>query len=259
MSNYEQNIEALSRIEDSFIGTQVYAPDRADQTIIEKSSSAFMDAPRLQNGFQEIAFSPAELVPGASKAQLIGRVVLMPNRALDALSPAIIIPKNNGFELSMLDQPYDIGVGMTKGIHFGISVKAQTATNSFGEHGKGSFEVGHFSSVLLGVRDDNARGALLSPDHGATDAVVRNDMASALSSSDLLAAKYKSVNLSSGDTRRMKAYWHPTLDSEDGPITGNFQGALRVMLGGAVLQLGDKGVDTAMRLVDAAMNGAPRS
>lgn len=205
-------------------------------------------------GLYELAVAPHELK--GIYAPLIGRMVLMPNIAKQELSPAVIMPHGNDFELTMLDVPYDTQVGLSDGYKFALSAQAQTRTTGFGGHGNaGPLESGHFGTLLVGARDKGVGSNIVTNGDTATHRVIQGGVANTMQSVDMLPVGYRSRVLPAAETRKITLFWHEGLDGATGPEAADYPNAVRLMLGAGVAALGVRGLDKARQLVDYAREG----
>jgi hypothetical protein len=86
----------------------------------------------------------------ATEALYLGRTLLMQDRATMVYTPVVITKKIDAhahtkpgeaskvdYYLSRIGQPFVPEIGVTKGIHLGVSLAAQTLSGEFGGHGDG--------------------------------------------------------------------------------------------------------------------------
>lgn len=245
------------QLSDSFERAQQAFDHKIDPTnhatlIQSQSVSSFRDQAHTERGdFRRL---PAELLPN-----MVGSVLLFTNRELGAFSPGVISPhyQANHYSVSMLSQSYDPRIGITDGIRFALSTKAQTQVASFGNHnGRGSFEAGHFSTVLVGTRSSQVANGLAEHGDKATHAVINSGIPEQMSKLDMLALEFKTRVVSSDDLLRLTAFWHPSMETADGSASANYPNAVRLMMGAAVHAIGKKGREDAQILVNSAIIGA---
>lgn len=201
----------------------------------------------------------------------VNRALLMRNPQLGVLSPAIITkdPEHDGeFQITMLNQPYDPEVGFSGGMHFGISVKAQTRVEGFGGHGSdGGLEQGHFGAVILGGGDDRIANSLVSDGDAATHHILAGSVPETSKKtggiSETMASKGMldipqpmTQPLPSDRPVLLRTYWHHKLEGDNGPLGGDFPGAVRLMQGAGVRAIGLDGLERARSLVDDSIRGA---
>lgn len=253
------------RFSDSFaaaqeaLGGRIEVVDRSDLVVAQPDAARdlLMAGTPNRQGFYELQVSGQELRGNPVFRHLLGRVVLMPNRQLHALSPAIITAgEQQDYTVTMLNQPFVPDVGFTPGQHFGLSVKAQTRTAGFGGHGvAGGYEAGHFSTVLVGSRERSVGQAIVRAGDLATHQVISAGVPEAMSQTDMLAVPYRSARVPANSQAKMAIFWHPALDDERGPAAGDYPDAIRLMLGAGVAAIGQRGLDDAQRLVEHATKG----
>jgi len=204
--------------------------------------------------FTRLDISMYELRTNPELGSIIGRVVLMQNRRLQAFSPAIIMSVSQGYELTMLDQPFDPKVGFTEGQHFGLSAKAQTRTVGFGGHeGAGAFEAGHFGTLLVGAQNTQVGDAIRQYGDRTADAVIGSGIPEAMQQAAMSPITYLTSHLAAADRRKLPIIWHPALDTEAGPASGDYPNAVRLLLGAGAVALGQRGLQNAKLLVDDAV------
>jgi len=210
-----------------------------------------------QQGFYAVELTGHLLRNDPRVARVLGRIILMPNKRLGALSPAIITRGQEAdYDITMLDLPFATKAGFTAGQHFGLSVKAQTRVEGFGGHSRaGAFEAGHFSTVLVGTRDESLAQNIMKSGDAATHQVIGRGVPEAMAETDMLNVPYRTVRLSADNHANLAVFWHPALDTEKGPASGDYPDAVRLMLGAGVAVLGQRGLDDARRLVDYATEG----
>lgn len=202
----------------------------------------------------EVTLAPIQLK--GHHAALIGKIMLVPNTLRQELSPGVIMPHGEDFELTMLDVAYDTKVGLTDGYKFAISAQAQTRTAGFGEHGiAGPLESGHFGTLLVGARSEKIGSKIIDSGDAATHGVINKGVAPAMQSVDMLPVAYRSRILPASETRKLKLYWHQGLGTENGLESADYPNAVRLMLGAGVAALGMNGLDRARKLVDYARQG----
>jgi|GEM_PF-2032326 len=227
----------------------------------------------VDNGDEENKFFPVTIdtqyLRDDTSKLFVNRVLLMHNPRLGVLSPIIITkdPEHKGeFQITMLNQPYDAKIGFSKGMHFGVSVKAQTRVAGFGGHGQaGGFEQGHFSGVILGGSDNRIANSLVSGGDAATHDILAGALPDAPRKtggiSETMAAKGmldipEPITQPLPDKVLLQTYWHHKLEGDDGPVGGDYANATKLMLGAGVRALGAAGLERARLLVDDAVRGA---
>ncbi|HVV26216.1 MAG TPA: hypothetical protein VHC21_04270 [Candidatus Saccharimonadales bacterium] len=281
-------IEHFDTYEKSFEDAQVMFEGRLDMA--DRSQAVFPASGResvefmvdngqeavdfaVDNGDEDNKFFPVTIdtqyLRDDTSKLFVNRVLLMHNPRLGVLSPVIITkdPDHAGeFQITMLNQPYDTKVGFSKGMHFGVSVKAQTRVEGFGGHGQaGGFEQGHFSGVILGGGDAKIAHNLVK----SGDAATHDLLAGALPGtpqktggiSETMAAKGmldipEPITQPLPSDVLLQTYWHHKLEGEAGPVGGDYPDATKLMLGAGVQALGSVGLERARLLVDDAVRGA---
>ncbi len=253
-----------NRLADSFLALQANFDGQiavADESNVATEPSlthdTFKAQPPNQQGFYPLSFSGEQLHRDVLCRRILGRVILLQNRQLNALSPAIVTPKDaQSYDITMLNQPFVLEVGFTGGQHFGLSAKAQTNSVAFGGHtSAGAFEAGHFSAVLLGARDETAGQAIVQLGDKGTDAIISGGIPEAMSRTGMMPVSYRTARLPAASRAIVAAFWHPSLETPHGPASGDYPNAVRLMLGAGGLALGQQGQDRAHQLVDQALRG----
>lgn len=247
------NIAQLESFNDSFEqGSQLFGQslDRTNFTTpVNIAPSVHEIGKPAREDFYQV---PREFLP-----LFVGRILLSPNKKLRALSPAVLLPGNQTYyELTRLNQPYEPTVGCTAGIQFGLSAVAQTKDNRFGGHAteQGGFEAGHFSSALIASKNIQVGEDLRARGDAATHTLLLRGIAPTMSGLDMLPMAYQTAIIPSLDT--LALFWHPSLETNNGTMTADFPGSIRLVIGAGIASLGRKGIDTARTLVDAAIAGA---
>lgn len=250
------------RYEDSFRSGQEVFEHRIDDAdnsglVVAHVGDVQLAIGQEQAGFYRLQVSGALLRTDASP--YLGRVLLYQTRS--DFRPAILsaLPHGQDFELTVLEQPYDPKVGFTRGMHFALSAKAQTRVQSFGAHGaRGGFEAGHFSTVLVAA---SAGGTAIAEElrrngDAQTHKVLEAGTPETMAAMDMLPLKYKSVTIQGEDHRLLPLVWHRSLETAAGAAAGDYPGAVRLMMGAGLAAIGQRGIDSARRLVDDAIRGA---
>lgn len=255
---YRQSFDTAQEVFDGSIDTadrsrQVLQPENA-----QASADFLIDSGQDREGFFPVIIDTQALHDDTSSL-FINRALLMHNSELGVLSPVVITanPENPGeFQITMLNQPYDPEVGFSDGMHFGISVKAQTRVEGFGGHSSaGGFEQGHFGAVLLGAKDEALADTLVASGDQATHKILDNGVSETMASRKMLDLQPITRQLPK-NSAKLQLYWHEGLESENGPIGGDYPDATRLMLGAGVHAIGERGLDRARTLVDVAIRGA---
>ena len=249
----------LNMYKDTFAGAQETFQGALDTTDFARTIGVHAAVPQtfLDQKEDFIAVPPEQLT------SYLGSIVLLMNKEARALSPAIIMPTgspSSSYSITMLNQPYDPKIGFTPGQHFGLSAKAQTMGSGFGGHGvqgaRSGFEAGHFSTVLLGVRNSGIGSRLVQAGDRATHEVIGAGVPELMSENDLVTVSYKTAVVPSSKLPGIQAFWHRGLEVEDGMARANYPNAVQLLMGSAIHQLGASGIERARRLVDSAVQGA---
>lgn len=244
----------MNQLTDAFAGAQETFNGLLDTTDFSTISNSRITLPSTElthtNDFVAL--------PSAQLTTYLGSILLLMNRELQALSPAIIMPSSDSaYNITMLNQTYDPKVGFTAGQHFGLSAKAQTSGSGFGGHGgRGGFEAGHFSTVLIGARSTDIGGALERRGDQATHAVIHSGVPELMSQHDLISVPYKTAIIPSSKLPLVQAFWHRGLETEHGMAQADYPNAVQLLMGSAIHELGASGIDTARQLVDKAIRRA---
>jgi hypothetical protein len=255
---YERSFDKAQEIFHDEIDTvdrsHLVVPDNPQEAIDFLSSSA----PNEQN------FYPVEIdsdLLNSHPALYIGRALLMHNPRFNALAPVIITPDpeiGGRFQISMFDQPYDPATGFSPGMHWNISVKAQTRAKGFGGHGDkpSGLEQGHFGAAILGASNVAIATAIVQGgDRGTHDWVIKAGVAESMGRDGILPVAPITRDLPSR-FRPMMAYWHEKIQDENGPLGGDFPESTRLMLGAGLSAIGRSGLVRVEKLVKDAVRGA---
>jgi hypothetical protein len=251
----------FAQIQDTFGGT-IQTTDTSSQVATDKDFQIdqYFSQEGIDQDFKVIEVSGKGLANGY--APLIGRILLMSNRANTMLSPIVFsrsTEQQGVFEITLLDQPFDPRQGLTEGMRFGLSAKAQTRTPGFGSHShSGSFEAGHFSTVLAAasMKGQGVASKLIQKGDAATHEVLSAGITETFTQFDMLPLTYKSRKISAADTRPMHVFWHPAIEGETGPMAADYPDAVKLMMGAGVAAIGQPGVEKIKMLVDHAVKGA---
>ncbi len=256
--NYERSFETAQAV----FGGGIDTIDRSQQVLAANAQQAldFLTGNQLNDaGFREVEID-SELLK-AQPALYVGRTLLMHNARLGVLSPAIITanPERVGdFEISMFDMPYDPAIGFSPGMHWSVSVKAQTKVGGFGGHGEkaSGLEQGHFGAAILGAQDQAVAEAIISHGDDGTHRALKAGVAETMGKNNMLPTPPITRQLPSNQPFKLMAYWHERLQTDSGPAGGDFPEATRLMLGAGLRAIGDNGLIRVERLVKDAVRGA---
>lgn len=212
----------------------------------------------IRNGFSEASVQPSDFRVQGRAQSLLGRIILVQNAKLQAFSPAIVLPSPTmeGVDITMLDQQYDPRVGLSAGIHFGLSAHSQTVSSNFGEHSSAAvYEAGHFSTLLLGSRDPTLGDSLRRLGDIASDTMIESGVATTMSLQGTIPVRYKTAQVGFSNPAAMKLYWHHSLETDSGPASGDFENTVQLLLGAGFRALGRTGIDDVRRLADSVKVG----
>lgn len=198
----------------------------------------------------------------ATAALYVNRVLLMQDPALKAYVPAIITADTHhgAYNITKIAQPFVPEVGFTDGMHFSVSLSAQTRAKGFGGHGSqgaSGMEQGHFSAVLLGAHSPAIKNAIVANGDKASHDLLHAGVPDIMTRSKLLDVPgHVTKRLDTSKEASLRLFWHPGLEQDDQPVVGDYPDATRLMLGGALYALGERGQENAKVLVDDAVRGA---
>jgi hypothetical protein len=266
-SNIQEFADQFAAGQQAFDG-QIQASDLGGMVAHEAESAAVRDLLTDQaadnHGFHLLEINAGLLRNDPNLRPMIGRVLLIANRSLEAFSPAIITTLGEGnaaqFRLTRLNVPFVPAVGFTPGQHFGLSLKAQTSVPEFGRHtGAGNFEAGHFSTFLIGTRNDTLARDITTRGDTASHSAIAGGVPEAMKQAQMLDISSVTVTLDPLNTARLPLYWHAELDSEQGPASGDYPDAVKLMLGAGFKAIGQRGLDDVRQLLlDVSQQGNGR-
>lgn len=221
------------------------------------------------------AFKPIDIHLGslaATEALYVNRPLLVANMLPglgSVYSPAVITKKFDHhpvagqaataeYYITKLMQPFVPKVGVTSGIHLGISLASQSRAGRFGGHGENNvasgFEQGHFLATAIGAHDATIGQKIIADGHTASGEVINDGVIDRMSGGQMLGiAKQRTQKLNTVGDRVLRLYWHEALEPGGVPIFGDYQDAIRLATGGAMLALGETGQERVKTLIDDAV------
>lgn len=243
----------LQRFEDAFQDGPRLFGHRLDNTIFS-GPQHLAEAPHPS----QVGIKPREQfsrLPGEFLRHFVGRILLSPNQGLGAMSPAVLLPKpGSAFELTRLNQAFDPRIGVSSGMLFGLSAKAQTQDSRFGGHGlMAGFEAGHFSSVLISAGSVAASHELLMSGDKATHRLLNKGVPETMGTAGILPLEYQTRLIAADRLPQVPLFWHPSLETAQGIALAEYPNSVQIMLGAGISALGKDGVNRVHRLVDAAI------
>ncbi|HEY8999268.1 MAG TPA: hypothetical protein VIM53_03030 [Candidatus Saccharimonadales bacterium] len=190
-------------------------------------------------------------------ATLANYVMLLHDSKENAFKPTIVTPSTdpafpNHATVTRIESPYG-GRGLGKGQHAATSISAQTRAPGFGSHNSNvvvAGEPGHFGSLLIGARDQRFANELIARGDAAADGLLSSGpgITGAMSSRGLSNVPSRTMTVDLSHQAPM-LYWHERMVGEDGtPVKPDHPNAVKLLLGGAMHVLGQRGVDDAKRL-----------
>jgi hypothetical protein len=201
--------------------------------------------------------------------QILGRVLLVQNRADETMNPAVIVPKPEHpgiIRLARLAVPYVPAIGLTDGLRFGIGLDPQTQAPGFAGHGDGTkqpspFEPGHFGVVLTAGVSEAHGQALVSSGDKQSHAVIEQGLPQVFNNLGLAkkapVPTVREVDLAQySPGQRFPLYWHDSLEDENGGALAEFPGGVDLLIGAAVNSLSDFDLQQAGRYVEYAVKDA---
>lgn len=223
------------------------------------------DARANRDGFQPIEVDVRDYL---RTPQILGRIVLYQNTQHLVMNPAVVMPDQHQpglIRIAKLDQPFVPRVGLTDGIHFGVSVEAQTQAPGFGGHGQaGGFEAGHLGVSLSTARSPQLAHDLRTAGDKVSHRVMSGDgLPRQLGRLGMIngvpAANSRVINPSDYPAGyRLPLYWHQQLEAQSGAALADFDNTLELLLGAAVSTVGQRGLDQAAEHITNAIRGASR-
>lgn len=274
---YQKGFEKAQHYFDDQIEATDYSALVAEPDTDSEAEAQLTDEAGDNGGFHPVVITSEAILRG--EAGFLGRVLLLRSADPNLFSPAIITASSarpDQLQLTRLEVPYVPTVGSTAGIHFALSVKAQTRVAQFGGHSPaGGFEAGHFSNALMASRSNALAQDIV--DHGdlVTHAVLANTASKAHLAGPLPQLKTdprllgkgapeamkeldlvpfdlssKSLRITPGQPLRLLAFWHPGLKTEDGPLKGDYPGAAQKAIGAGFNQIDEAEMRRIRQLVD---------
>jgi hypothetical protein len=240
------------RIEEKNYGSQVaQAPNDEARELLTDGSE--------QQGFVDLGMSSKDIY--RHKSLLVGRIMLIGNRDTNEFSPVIITEdyESGPLSLTRLNQPFVPSVGASEGIRFGLSVKAQSRVQGFGGHGNtGGFETGHFATAQSAASQNGQAiaNALKESGDKATHKVLEAGVPETMSRLGILPISYTTVLLERTNQHPLQLVWHRGLDTDNGPIAGDYPEATKLMLGAGFKGLGEQAIVRLERLVSEVVRGS---
>ena len=262
MRNLLEFEKGYNRLQQRFAG-QIDVVNSVDRSTAAAFDVNDREPKELHHGFVDISAKVRDISP------LYGRVVLSmlrSDRNGVVYAPTVFTSKkdkdtgNEVVQMTRLEQPFATDVGITDGIRFGLGLKNATANESFGSHGgSGAYESGHFSTAIIGARDQASRSLIVAHgDKGAHQVgkIVGGVPEQMVESGLMDGIKPRTVTLDINNPNPIGIFWHKGLENENGMMAAEYDGAVKLMMGAATNALGDQALDSVGSLVDQTVRGA---